>query len=157
MEGIPLGYTTIKFKHWGVMWEISYNHLYTCCERNQCDTSYHTQLRTYNTTIKLYCFMCDHGYTIIFSEVYNSKLLKRGVIMNIPSYLQSVWWIYSGRRIYYATIKYYDIGYWGHNARTQGGAKEEVIGGMAGHFTWWGVRCHTIKKSIVPTPPSRHG
>ena len=32
-----------------------------------------------------------------------------------------------------------------HNARTQGGAEEEVIGGMAGHFTWGRRRRHTIK------------
>jgi hypothetical protein len=63
------------------MWEISYNHLYTCCKRNQCDI-YHTQLMTYNTTIKLYCFMCDHMYTVIFSGYTTVKLLKRGVIMN---------------------------------------------------------------------------
>ena len=36
--------------------------------------------------------------------------------------------------------------YRGHNARTQGGAEEEVIGDMAGHFTWGRRRCHTIKK-----------
>jgi hypothetical protein len=29
---------------------------------------------------------------------------------------------------------WYDC-YWGHNAWTQGGAEEEVIGDMAGHFT----------------------
>jgi hypothetical protein len=33
-----------------------------------------------------------------------------------------------------------------HDAQTQGGAEEEVIGGMAGHFTWEGMRCYTIKK-----------
>jgi hypothetical protein len=35
--------------------------------------------------------------------------------------------------------------YRGHDAGTQGGAEEEVIG-MADHFTWEEVRCHTIKK-----------
>ena len=36
--------------------------------------------------------------------------------------------------------------YRGHDARTQGGAEEEVFGGMARNFTWGRRRCHTIKK-----------
>ena len=36
--------------------------------------------------------------------------------------------------------------YRGHDARTQGGAEEEVIGGMARNFTWGRRMCHTIKK-----------
>ena len=39
--------------------------------------------------------------------------------------------------------------YWGHDVRTLGSAEEEVIGRMAGHFTWEGVRCHTIKKDTM--------
>jgi hypothetical protein len=30
--------------------------------------------------------------------------------------------------------------YQGHDAQMQGGAEEEVIGGMTDHFTWEGVR-----------------
>jgi hypothetical protein len=39
--------------------------------------------------------------------------------------------------------------YWGHDVRTLGSAEEEVIGCCAGHFTWEGVRCHTIKKDTM--------
>jgi hypothetical protein len=39
--------------------------------------------------------------------------------------------------------------YWGQDAWTQGGAEEEVIGGMTGKFTWERVRCDTIKKGTT--------
>ena len=39
--------------------------------------------------------------------------------------------------------------YWGHDVRTLGSAEEEVIGCCAGHFTWEGVRCDTIKKGTT--------
>jgi hypothetical protein len=50
--------------------------------------------------------------------------------------------------------------YWGHNARTQGGAEEEVIEGMAGHFTWEASEVPYNQKKIQwtlpwPMPPMR--
>jgi hypothetical protein len=129
------------------MWDILYNHLYTCCERNQWDT-YHTQLRKYNTAIKLYCFMCVKGIPSSFLRHKTIKLFK-GSDLNL-SYLQSVWWIYSGRKIYYTTIKYYDM-VWlllGTDVWTLGSARRRCNwrhGRLFYSEVFEGERCRTIK------------
>ena len=71
MEGIPssfVGYTTIKFKRWGVMWEeiffalaIAFKEISIIRRQMRC-----------NTTINIFCFRRNVGHTIIFSDVYNN-------------------------------------------------------------------------------------
>jgi hypothetical protein len=75
--------------------------------------------------------------------------------MNV-SFMQSVWWIYSGRRntTQQSNILIWYDWYRGHDVWILGGAEEEVIGGMAGHFTRkfvkeWGATRHTIKKDTM--------
>ena len=62
------GYTTIKFKRWGVMWQeifyalaITFKEIYIIRRGMRC-----------NTTIKIFCFRCNAGHAINFSEVYNN-------------------------------------------------------------------------------------
>jgi hypothetical protein len=82
-----------------------YNHLYTCCDTINVISIIHSlgdTTRKSNYTV----LWVIKGIPLLFLRYTTIKLLKRGVIMNIPSYLQSVWWIYSGRRRYYTTINF---------------------------------------------------